>query len=297
MNLLPDSISRLAESPFWHPADNSLFWCDIDGQALCRYRPGEPVTRWSMPAEPGCIAPIKGGGLVVAMRDGIFLFDSVKQALEKVLDAPYDTRLFRFNDGRCDAAGRFLAGTLNEAKSASDAQLYSISRSRNQWQINRVAGGVMTANGLAFSPDGQTAYWADTRAHQVDAFDYSSVTGELSNRRCFIAFEPKPADGSLAGYGGRPDGAAVDELGGYWVAMYEGARVLRITPTGEIDQVIPMPVQCPTMVCFGGNDRRTLYVTSARAGRPETELARQQGAGGVFWQRVSSTGLPTAFFA
>ncbi|MGH1360506.1 MAG: SMP-30/gluconolactonase/LRE family protein [Burkholderiaceae bacterium] len=296
MEFIEDSVSQLAESPFWHPEQQALYWCDIKGRAIRRYREGFPVQHWPVPSEPGCAAPVRGGGLVIAMRDGTYLFDEQTGGADKVLDCPYDPALYRFNDGRCDGAGRLLAGSLNEQKTAADAELYSIVRSASGWRQSRLANGVMTANGLAFSPDKRVAYWADTAAHRVDCFDYDLAGGELSNRRCFIQFEVKPADGSLRGYGGRPDGAAVDEAGCYWLAMYEGASILCVLPDGSIAQRYPVPVQCPTMVCFGGADRRTLFVTSARAGRPAAELGEQPGAGGVFSMRVTTPGLPVDYF-
>ena len=300
MELVADSICALAESPVWHPSESALYWCDIDGRSVLRYREGEPVKRWSTSSEPGCLAPAAAGGLIVAMRDGVFRFDpnesssSIRQRL--LWPAPYDRSRYRFNDGRCDPVGRFLASTLNEHKDAASAELYSMQCKDGRWRGVVLAGGVVTGNGLAFSPDGSRLYWADTRAHQVDVFDYDLASGQLANRREFIQFPPKPASGNLSDYAGRPDGAAVDEEGCYWVAMYEGACVLRISPAGKILHKLTMPVQCPTMVCFGGADLKTLFVTSARAGRPAAELAVQPLAGSVFMTRVATPGLPTNFF-
>lgn len=300
MQPIAQTCGALTESPFWHPDEQALYWCDIDGRQIGRRTEsaaGAVVQHWPMPAEPGCIAPLRDGGLIVAMRDGIYRFDPDEPGAvpERLLAAPYDTTRFRFNDGRCDGAGRLLVGTLNEAKSASDAQLYQVWREGQAWHCDAVAGGVMTANGLAFSPDGQCLYWADTRAHRVDCFDYSPATGSLGRRREFVAFSPPAANAAPGAYGGRPDGAAVDAEGFYWVAMWEGAQLLRISPAGEIVQRLPVPVQCPTMPCFGGADLRTLYVTSASKGRPAAELAVQPGAGGLFSTQVAVPGLPVAF--
>jgi len=234
------------------------------------------------------------------MRDGVFKFDpgQISPGLKARLlwRAPYDTGRYRFNDGRCDPAGRFLASTLNEHKDGPSAQLYSMSCEDHRWRGKVLAGGVVTGNGLAFSPDGSRLYWADTRAHRVDVFDYDPISGELENRREFIRFPAKAATGILSGYAGRPDGAAVDQDGCYWVAMYEGASVLKLSPAGEILQKLSLPVQCPTMVCFGGEDLKTLYITTARSGRPAAELAVQPAAGSVFMTRVATPGLATNFF-
>jgi sugar lactone lactonase YvrE len=155
-----------------------------------------------------------------------------------------------------------------------------------------MAGGITVSNGLAWSPDGRTMYWSDTAAHVVHALDFDGHDGSLSRRREFARFAPKPDDGGLAGYGGRPDGAAVDVEGAYWVAMFEGQRLLRLSPAGRVLQEVALPVRCPTMPCFGGNDLRTLFVTTSRKQRPADERADQPWAGCVLMARVEVPGLP-----
>jgi sugar lactone lactonase YvrE len=140
-------------------------------------------------------------------------------------------------------------------------------------------------------------YCSDTTAHRIDAFDFDGSDGSLSRRRVFAQFPLKPADGGLHGYGGRPDGAAVDAEGAYWAAMFEGQRLLRIAPDGRILQELALPVRCPTMPCFGGPDLRTLFVTTSREKRPAAELAAQPWAGCVLWTRVDVPGLPVNFAA
>ena len=129
-------------------------------------------------------------------------------------------------------------------------------------------------------------------AHTVFTFDFERAGGALSNRRVFVQFAPKVVGQDLSGYGGRPDGAAVDCEGHYWVAMFEGARVLRIAPDGSVSREIALPVRCPTMPCFGGADLKTLYITTARDKRPAEELAREPLAGCVLTLRVDVPGLP-----
>jgi sugar lactone lactonase YvrE len=138
-------------------------------------------------------------------------------------------------------------------------------------------------------------YWADTTACTLFAFDFEPAGGALSGRRVFVRFEPRPADGRLEGYGGRPDGAAVDVEGGLWVACYEGQRLARFAPDGTLRESVALPVRCPTMACFGGADLRTLYVTTARDRRPPAELAQQPWAGCVLQCRVDVPGLPVDF--
>lgn len=291
---LPVAPSQLGESPFWHPDEGALYWCDITGRALHRWHPASAVhTAWPCDSEPACAAPLLGGGaLLVAFRDGLYRFDTASGRRRRLAVAPYDPRVERFNDGRADPQGRFWSGTVYEPREPACAALYRWSRGR----LDRVAGGVTTSNGLAFSPDGRTLYWSDTRAHRIWALDFDGGDGSLSRRRLFAEF-PLEGQQDAAAYVGRPDGAAVDAEGAYWVAMYAGQRLLRLASDGRLLQALPLPVRCPTMPCFGGADLRTLYVTSARAGRPADELAQQPAAGSVFEMRVDVPGLPVHFAA
>jgi sugar lactone lactonase YvrE len=135
-------------------------------------------------------------------------------------------------------------------------------------------------------------YWSDTKAHAIYAFDFDVATGTLSRRRVFATFALKQAGQDLDAYGGRPDGAAVDAEGCYWVALFEGQRLLRLSPAGELLREVILPVRCPTMPCFGDADLRTLYVTTSRENRPAAELDAQPHAGCVLSLRVDVPGLP-----
>jgi sugar lactone lactonase YvrE len=289
---LPAPPSRLGESPLWHPDEGVLYWVDIPGRRLNRWDPARATHRhWDLEAEPGCCAPVMGGGLLLAMRDGLWRFDRADGRRERLAEPPYDPATERFNDGKADPQGRFWAGTIYDPRDAPKAALYRFENG----QLERVAGDITTSNGLAWSPDGRTMYWADTQAHEIRAFDFDPHDGSLSRGRVFAAFAPKPAGPDLAGYGGRPDGAAVDREGAYWIAMYEGQRLLRFAPDGTLLSEIALPVRCPTMPCFGGPDLRTLFVTTAREKRPADELVAQPLAGCVLSLRVDVPGLPANF--
>jgi sugar lactone lactonase YvrE len=289
---LPVPPCKLGESPFWHPDEAALYWCDIPGRALHRWVPaGAAHTQWDVESEPGCCAPLPGGDLLVAFRDGLFRFSPRSGRRRRLCAPPYDMAKERFNDGKADPQGRLWVGTIYEPRTPAAAALY-------RWQsgrLDRMAGDITVSNGLAFSPDGRTMYWSDTQTHRIFAFDFDGSDGSLSRQRVFAQFEPKPASGDLAGYGGRPDGAAVDAEGALWVAMFEGQRLLRLAADGTLLQELPLPVRCATMPCFGGADLRTLYVTTARNGRPAEELAAQPLAGSVLSLRVEVPGLPVHF--
>jgi len=297
--------SELGESPFWHPDEQLLYWVDIAGKKIHRSNVFMgTVESWAMAAphelEPGCIAPARSGGLVVALRDGIYRARTWGGALEKLADAAHDPRTTRFNDGKCDPLGRFWAGTIYEPRDAREAALYCLDgRAGHTPALVRMAGDATVGNGLAWSADSRTLYWADTTGHVIRAWDWDAAGNTLARQRVFRQFPPKPTgwQAGMPGYGGRPDGAAVDSQGNYWVAMYEGGRVLKLSPGGELLADIPTPVVCPTMVCFGGDDLQTLYLTTARHGRPAAELEVLPQSGCVFSMRVDVPGLPVHFFA
>lgn len=285
----------LGESPFFHPYERMLYWVDTVGRRVRRAPLDSGVAQsWPMPSEPGCIAPVRGGGLLIALRDGIYRAPAWGGALVCIAPALHDPAAARFNDGKADPLGRFWAGTRCDTPDSPQAALYCLSGG----QLQRKVGEARTANGLAFSPDARTLYWADTAAHAISAWDWDAHANQLGARRVFHAFPPKPAGWQPGGdltYGGRPDGAAVDSAGNYWCAMYEGGRLLQLAPDGRVLQDIPVPVRCPTMPCFGGEDLRTLYLTSARAGRPADELQTLPLSGHVLWTRVQVPGRPVDF--
>ena len=281
-----DEPMAVGECPLWNPAESCLYWVDIDGFAIHRLHPASGAHNcWTMPSEPACLGLVAGGGLVVALREGLFHFDSANGVVTPIAPAPYDTALARFNDGRVDAAGRFWIGTLYEPRDRQAAEMYVLEHGklRLAW-----SGGMTNSNGLGFSPDGQSMYHADTAAHRIDRHDFDVATGALSKRQLFQQFS---SDKSAPGYGGRPDGAAVDSEGAYWCAMFEGARLLRFAPDGTLLREVALPLRCPTMVAFGGDDLRTLYITSASHKRPAEERARQPLSGCVLSLRVDVAGL------
>jgi sugar lactone lactonase YvrE len=285
---LPVPPALLGESPLWHPDEQALYWVDIPGRQLNCFDPASlRHAVWQFGTEPSCCAPLLGGGLLLAMRDGLWRFDTRSGERHRVAEPPYDPALQRFNDGKADAQGRFWVGTIDDRRQP-DAALYRLAGGR----LERMADGITVSNGLAFSPDGRTMTWADTKAHVIYAFDIDGSDGSLSGRRVFAQFAPRDEAAPIEAYGGRPDGAAMDAEGACWVAMFEGQRLLRLAPDGAMLAELPLPVRCPTMPCFGGADLRTLYITTARDKRPPDELATQPLAGRVLQLRVDVPGLP-----
>lgn len=296
--------SELGESPFWHPDEQMLYWVDIPARQIHRANVFMgTVESWAMPSEPGSIAPArtrgKVSGLVIALRDGIYRARQWGGALQRLVLAEHDTATTRFNDGKADPLGRFWAGTMYEPRNADKAQLFSLDcRAGRAPALELKAGQARTANGLAWSPDGATLYWTDTPSHTIRAWDWAGESNVMTNARVFAQWPGKPEgwQPGMPGYGGRPDGAAVDVQGNYYVAMFEGARLLKLSPAGELLADIPVPARCPTMPCFGGDDLQTLYLTTARHNRPAEELQTWPNSGCVFSMRVDVPGLPVNFF-
>lgn len=272
----------LGECPLWEPREAALYWIDIEDCAVHRYCEAKAAhTSWKLPSEPGCIART-GAGLVIAMRTGIATLDTASGALTALAPAPFDGSLQRFNDGRCDALGRLWVGSIHEPRDGPNATLYCVEGS----QVTNAHLAVTVSNGLAFSPDNRTLYHADTTAHCIRAYDFDLRSGTVGAQRLFRQFDPTRGPG----YAGRPDGAAVDSDGNYWVAMYEGGRVLKLSPKGDLLDEFLLPVMCPTMVAFGGADMRTLFITTVRAKRPAEEVIRYPASGKVLQMRVDVDG-------
>ena len=293
---------QLGESPFWHPDERKLYWVDIPARHIRRLDPESGQSEsWAMPQEPGCIAPTSGGGLVIALRDGIYRAASWGGTLSLLIRFNHDVATTRFNDGKADPLGRFWAGTIYEPRDARKADLYAIDLRGNDSGrkplVRLQAHNAINSNGLAWSPDASTLYWADTTHHVIHCWDWDAEANVLSRHRVFQQFEGKPAGWTPGepGYGGRPDGAAVDAEGNYWCAMFEGQRLLKFSPSGKLLADIQLPVRCPTMPCFGGDDLKTLYVTSASYNRSAEELQDLPLSGHVIATRVDVPGLPVNF--
>ena len=281
-----DSKSSLGECPVWSARDRMLYWVDINAPSLNRFDPatGGNVAM-PMPESIGSFALRAAGGFIVALRGGLWLARADGTLERKVVDAPYDPAHHRFNDGRCDPQGRFLAGTMNEKRDANTAELLRID---TDYTMTPILKDLMISNGLAWSPDGRTMYHADTPTHSIRAFDYDAATGTPSRPRVFAQWD---------GETDRPDGGAVDSAGNYWTEFYRGGKVLQLSPHGETLAEYPIPAMCPTMCAFGGPDLTTLYVTSARQMREPDELARLPQSGGIFAMTVAIPGLPEPAFA
>ena len=289
--LIVDARNAVGESPVWVSEENALYWVDIPAGGLQRWSADTgQVDAWKTPQMLACIARHRDGGWVAGMESGFFRLhprhdgslDS--EPLAQVEHARTDMRL---NDGRCDRQGRFWAGSmvLNMGANAAEGALYRYSAGQ-PGPLDARLSGFIVPNGLGFSPDGRTLYLSDShpQVQQIWAFDYDIDTGTPSNRRVFV---------DMNQYEGRPDGAAVDADGCYWICANDAGLIHRFTPDGRLDRSLAVPVKKPTMCAFGGPRLDTLFVTSIR---PGDDHDRQSLAGGVFALDPGVKGLPEPLF-
>ena len=280
-----DQFDELGESPVWSVREQALYWVDIRGPAVRRWTPASGrFDRWPMPALVGSVALVDDGRLLVALPRQVALFDLASGQFETLAEPPSVQPEQRFNDGRCDRRGRFWVGTMNHVTRAPEGSLYRLDSSAD---IRQMLNNLCIPNGLAWSPDERTMYFADSLGYQIFAYDFDAQAGTFSNGRSIARTVP-PAI---------PDGATVDCEGFLWSAEYDGWRVVRYAPDGRIDRTISLPVQRPTSCSFGGPDLDRLYVTSATQKLSAQELAAQPLAGALFEVDAGVRGLPEPLFA
>lgn len=285
--LVLDARNATGESPVWNGAEQALYWVDIPARKLCRWTPATgQASSWLAPEMLACVAPLSAANAWIAgAESGIFRLELQADGQLGFLSLATVSHAMpgmRFNDGRCDRQGRFLAGTMlmNMAAGARVGCIYSY---QGEGKLTQLLDGFITPNGMAFSPDGRTMYLSDSHptVQLIWTFDYDTATGTPSNRRIFVDMNPLP---------GRPDGAAVDADGCYWICGNDAGMVHRFTPGGKLDRSLAVPVKKPAMCAFGGTGLDTLFVTSIR---PEgVDLSDQPLAGGVFALRPGVRGLP-----
>jgi sugar lactone lactonase YvrE len=287
LDIALDARAMLGEGPRWHAGEQALYWVDIARNELHRFHPDTGLDECRTFAAPvGCFAFRASGGLLLAVKDGFATL-----AEWDAEPAPFGAQIFaqrpdiRFNDGRTDPSGRFWAGSVNMAKSAHDAGLYRLD---GDGRITEIEGGMLTCNGAAFTADGARFFHTDTPSHALRDYNCDPVMGEITDRRILHQFPMGQ---------GRPDGGSTDAEGCYWTALFDGGRVVRLSPDGAILTEVPLPAKRPTMIAFGGEDLRTAFVTTARAGLSEDELAAQPLSGAIFTFRVDVPGVAETPFA
>ncbi len=283
IDLLIDSRAIVAEGPSWDMERKLLYWVDVDGKKIHVYDPSKNEDKAIDTGQyVGAIVPKKSGGVVLAMHHGIYFFDFEEKKFTFICDPESDKSDNRFNDGKCDAAGRFWAGTMSLEEKAPLGALYRMNPDRS---VTKVLDNVTVSNGITWSPDSSIMYYIDTPTKSVAAFDYDLTTGSISNKRIIVRIP----DGQ-----GVPDGMTSDLEGMIWVAHWGGWRISRWDPSnGKLIEVINIPVEKVTSCVFGGEDLDELYITTSSRGLSKDKLKSQPHAGGVFKFKTSVRGMPT----
>jgi D-xylonolactonase len=276
----------LGEGPVWSSRRQALFWVDILGKKLHCYTPRDAgMKTWSFDEEISAVAERKDhSSLVVTLRHHFAFFDPDTGQLEKLADAESERTGNRFNDGKCDARGRFWAGSMDFGCVQPTGALYSFDPQR---RCQRHVDGFAVTNGPTWSLDGRTMYFTNTATGQIFAFDFDPERGELSNRRLWLQFGPD--DGS-------PDGMTTDANGNLWIAHWGAGRVTCHAPSGKELARIDVPASNTTSCAFGGPNLTTLYITTATVDLDEAALAAQPHAGGLFEIELDVQGLPASQF-
>jgi len=280
-----DARAELGEGPVWDDRRACLFWVDIMRGLVHAYDPATGADRAFDVGQPvGAVMPTSGDDLVLAVRDGFARLDPATGAVRLVAAIAHDHPDRRMNDGNCDAAGRFWAGTMALDERPGAGALYRLDP---DGRVRTMLTGVTISNGLDWSDDGRVMFYADTGTGRVDCFDVDPATGDISGRRPFVTVPPDC---------GAPDGLTVDCDGGVWLALWGGGALHRYFPDGALDEIVRLPVTHPTSCAFGGVDCRDLYITTAAIALDADARAAQPQAGGLFRCRPGVAGRPANRF-
>ena len=280
-----DARARLGEGALWHPTEQRLYWVDIEGKALHLYNPETREDKvWEVGERIGTVVPVEGGGALVALQNGIHHIDTETGKLTFVTN-PIKKEGIRFNDGKCDPAGRFWVGTMALDSEEGAANLYMLDL---DGKVHHKLGNLTISNGIVWTQDKKTVYFTDTRTQQVKAFDYDNATGEISNERTIISI-PKEE--------GSPDGMTLDAEGNLWIALHGAGAVAKYSPeSGEQLLRVKVPAVNTTSCAFGGKNLDTLYITSGREWLREEKLSRYPASGGLFSVKPGVRGVSANFY-
>lgn len=285
--LVLDAQAVLGEGPLWHAPSQRLYWVDINRHEVHVFNPADGSDRAiDVGQKVGTVVARRSGGLILALHHGLATLDLETEQVDILCDPEADLPDNRFNDGKCDPAGRFWAGTMSLTRTPRAANLWRLDP---DFSVHCMLDGVTTSNGIVWSLDRRTMYYIDTPTREVAAFDYEVETGHIANRRTVVHF-PEGA--------GSPDGMAIDARGMLWIAHFRGGQVsCWDSRDGTMLRTIDIPVSKVTACAFGGPNLDELYITTARVDLTEEELSDQPHAGGLFRVRPGVPGVESFEFA
>ncbi len=286
VEVFADLRADVGEAPHWDERTKTLLFVDLTGGAVFRYdQSGVELGSFSVGQEVGAAVPRRGGGLVLAVRDGIAVAADDGEGFGLAVPVEREIPGNRMNDAKCDPAGRLFAGTTAYDFSPYSAALYRV---EPDWSFEQVVGGVTQSNGIAWSPGRSQMYFIDSATQGIDVFDYDIGTGSIGNRRRLVTIERAQ---------GIPDGMTADSEGNVWVACFGGEAVRCFSPSGERLEEVFFPVTQVTSCAFGGPGLADLYVTSAAYRLSTDQCKREPHAGATFVCRPGAVGTPASSFA
>jgi len=283
--LVLDAKAFLGEGALWHPQEQRLYWVDIEEKKLHLY---DPVTAKNSTLHVGerigTVVPAAEGGALVALQNGIHHIDITSGKLTLLVN-PLKQNDIRFNDGKCDPAGRFWVGTMALDARHGAAVLY---RMETDGSITQVLDQLTISNGIDWSANGKKMYFTDTPSQQLQSFDYDKQTGQIKNEKTIVSIPVEE---------GSPDGFTLDAEGNIWVALHGGGSVVCYDPaTGKALQKIEVPCPKTTSCAFGGKELDILYITTARQGLDAEQLKKHPLSGGVFAAKPGVKGIAANFY-
>ena len=275
----------LGEGSLWDHQRNCLYWVDILDRKVNIYDPATGANSvFTVNQDVGTVVADTAGNLMLALRDGFARLNI--DSGEVVMVAEQKSEGIRFNDGKCDPAGRFWAGTMADDMAEGAGALYCLDTDRT---VRRMIEKVTISNGLVWTLDTKYFYFIDTPTREVAAFDYDIDSGNISNRTAAFKIEEK------LGY---PDGMAIDEADMIWIAHWGGGKVTRWNPkTGKLLETITVPhASLVTSCAFGGPDLSELFITTATVDLNEEQKRSQTLAGSLFRVQLDVKGVPAFRF-
>ncbi|MEH2143918.1 SMP-30/gluconolactonase/LRE family protein [Nostoc sp.] len=279
-----EARARLGEGPIWDSSQNLLYWVDVYNHRVHQFHPTTGKNSFFDVGDVvGAIATAGADRLIMVLRDHLAFLNTQTGVVTPILEIESNLPNNRFNDGKCDSQGRFWFGSMSSLEKPQ-ASLY---RYDSDGSLHVMETGLTVSNGLGWSPDEKTFYLTDSPHKKIYAYDFNSVTGNISNRRICV---------DLTNESFYPDGLTIDSEGNIWSAMWDGWYVIRFNPKGEEILRIKLPVQLPTSCTFGGEDLQTLYITTASVGLSQAEIEKSFSSGDLFALQTDVTGLPTYGF-
>lgn len=282
---LSDFRAVLGEGPVWMEEEYSFYFVDIVSCRIHRYCLSDgSLKSWEAPNRTGFLLPASDGTFLAGLPDGLHRFDVKTGYFEQACLVETEDEGNRLNDGCVDQKGRIWFGTMDDGESRDSGSLYRVEHKNGQLSVSHWDSGYIVSNGPAVSPCGKVLYACDSPQQRIYAFDIAD-DGSLINKRIFATLKK-----------GYPDGVVTDSEGNVWSGTWAGGQITRFRPDGTPMEPIALPVSNVTKIAFGGDDYRTVFVTTARKGMSEEELAVQPQAGGIFAFRTDIAGNPQHSF-